>query len=108
MSDLEEAPYCDDLDAKALEVARLVVAKRKAYGNSFAKTGEVLKVLYPRGISVEEYPDALTIVRVIDKLFRVATDRDAFGESPWKDIMGYALLALQSHDNDNDKEKKNV
>jgi hypothetical protein len=34
---------------------------------------------------------------VIDKLKRIATDRDALGENPWKDIMGYSLLAVANH-----------
>ena len=32
------------------------------------------------------------IVRIIDKMFRIATNPSAFGEEPWKDICGYALL----------------
>jgi hypothetical protein len=36
----------------------------------------------------------LAITRVIDKLFRIATKKDAFGESPWRDICGYAILGI--------------
>ncbi len=71
----------------------LVDTKQHHYGNSFGKAGEVLKILYPNGISHAEMDDVLTIARVLDKLFRVATDRDALGESPWRDVAGYALLA---------------
>ena len=35
------------------------------------------------------------VVRVLDKLFRIATDRDALGESPWRDIAGYGLLGAR-------------
>jgi hypothetical protein len=28
----------------------------------------------------------------LDKLFRIATARDALGESPYRDIAGYGLL----------------
>lgn len=70
----------------------LTQMKNAAYGDSFAKSGEILAVLYPRGIKPEQYRDALAIVRVIDKLFRIATRKDAFGESPWKDIAGYGIL----------------
>jgi hypothetical protein len=31
---------------------------------------------------------------MIDKMFRIASQKDAFGENPFGDIMGYALLAL--------------
>ena len=27
-------------------------------------------------------------------MFRIATNKDALGESPWQDIMGYALLSF--------------
>lgn len=77
----------------AIEMADLVVEKQEAYGDSFGKSGQVLKQLYPNGIKVDQYDDMLTLVRIIDKLFRVATKKDAFGESPFKDILGYALLA---------------
>jgi len=38
----------------------------------------------------------LAITRVLDKLFRLATRKDAFGESPWNDICGYAILGIAS------------
>ena len=78
----------------AAEVGALVKAKNEAYGSSFQRAGEVMRILYPHGVSPENLDDALTIVRVLDKLFRVATKKDAFGESPWRDVIGYALLAV--------------
>ena len=78
----------------ALQIAELVIKKQLAYGDSFGKSGEIMRILYPNGITLEQMDDALTVVRVIDKLFRIATDRDAFGESPWSDINGYSLLSL--------------
>lgn len=77
----------------ALDIARLVEQKQLAYGDSFGKSGEILRVLYPNGISHGQLDQALTIVRVLDKLFRIANEPDAFGESPWADIVGYGLLA---------------
>lgn len=76
-----------------LAVGKLVASKQLAYGDSFGKAGDVMRILYPTGISHAQMPDALTVVRILDKLFRVATDRDALGESPWSDIEGYANLA---------------
>lgn len=81
-------------------IAATVEEKQVAYGDSFGKSGEVLAILYPHGIPVEAYGDALAIVRVVDKLFRIATDRDALGESPWRDIAGYALLAVRRVEQD--------
>lgn len=85
-------------EALAAEIGKLVEAKQAAYGDSFGKSGGILRILYPAGISLTQLDDALTIVRVVDKLFRIATDRDALGENPWKDILGYALLAVASAD----------
>lgn len=76
------------------EIGLLVTEKQAAYGDSFGKSGQVMRILYPDGISVDKMDDALVVVRIIDKLFRVATDRDALGESPFQDINGYSLLAL--------------
>lgn len=80
--------------ALASNVASLVIEKQVAYGDSFSKSGDVLRILYPDGIPPEKLDDALVIVRVIDKLFRLAVDNDPTGESPWQDIVGYGLLAL--------------
>lgn len=74
------------------EIGKLVAEKQLAYGDSFGKSGDVMRILYPKGISPEQMDDALCLVRIVDKLFRVATDRDALGESPYRDIAGYALL----------------
>lgn len=77
-------------------IGTVVEGKQKAYGDSFGKAGQVLAILYPDGIPVWKFDDALAIVRVVDKLFRVATDKDAYGESPWSDIAGYALLSVKA------------
>lgn len=76
----------------AAEIGKLVAEKNRAYGASFNRAGDILAILYPDGIKTDQYVDALGIVRVIDKMFRIATDRDALGESPWKDIAGYGIL----------------
>ena len=74
------------------ELGQLTDQKNAAYGASFQRAGEVLAILYPIGIAPSQYRDALAVVRLVDKLFRIATNRDAFGEDPWRDIVGYALL----------------
>lgn len=75
-------------------VGKLVQEKNEAYGDAFLRVGEVLRILYPEGISLDQYDDMLAITRVLDKLFRIATDKDAFGETPWQDICGYAILSI--------------
>lgn len=80
-------------DELALRIADMVEKKRLAYGDSFGQAGEVMRILYPAGIRPEQLDDALAVVRILDKLFRIATNRDAFGESPFIDITGYGLRA---------------
>jgi hypothetical protein len=80
----------------AKDIGFLVEQKQEAYGDSFSKSEEIIKVLYPNGVKPENYRDLLTITRIIDKLFRIATRKDAFGESPYRDIAGYALLGIAS------------
>jgi hypothetical protein len=73
-------------------IARLVSEKQAAYGDSFGQSHKIVEVLYPNGVSREQLPDFLTMIRIIDKLFRIANKKNAFGEDPWQDVMGYALL----------------
>lgn len=78
-------------------VGALVAAKQRAYGDSFNRAGGVLRVLYPRGILPDRLDDALAVVRIVDKLFRLATAPDALGESPGIDIAGYGMLLAARH-----------
>lgn len=78
----------------ASNIGDLVQEKNDAYGDSFGQSCRILEVLYPDGINPSQYRDALAITRVIDKLFRLANKKDAFGESPWRDIAGYAILGV--------------
>lgn len=74
------------------EIGALVDQKNLAYGDSFNRSGEVLKILYPNGIKPDQYKDALAVVRIIDKLFRIANAKDALNENPFRDIAGYGIL----------------
>jgi hypothetical protein len=79
------------------EVGKLVGEKQLAYGDSFGKSGECLRQMYPEAIYPDQYDDLLTIVRVLDKLFRIANNPSAFEENPYKDIVGYGLLGMGRH-----------
>ena len=81
-----------DFNKIGAEIGALVTEKNAAYGDSFAKCGEFLRLLFPTGIQPEQYDDALAMVRIFDKQMRIATRKDAFGESPYRDIAGYGLL----------------
>lgn len=76
------------------EIGALVDRKQQQYGNSFGQAGKVLKVLYPNGVKPEEYGDMLGVVRVVDKLFRVANGNQG-EEDAWQDIAGYGLLGAE-------------
>jgi len=78
----------------ATEIGKFVDDKDAACGSSFLKSEKILKILYPNGIEPNQYKDMLAITRIIDKLFRIATQKDAFGENPFKDIAGYGILGV--------------
>jgi len=83
-------------EQKFLEMAKsigeLTEAKNAAYGDSFGQCEQFVKLLWPDGVKPEQYTDMLAVVRIFDKLKRIATNKDALGESPYRDIAGYAIL----------------
>jgi len=87
------------LGAIAAELAVLVESKEEQYGCSHLKAAQIMEVLYPSGIPRHAYGDALLLVRVLDKLSRIAqrgeSGKDLGGESPWRDIAGYGLLGTR-------------
>ena len=83
-------------------VGELVQRKQRAYGDSFGRSGECLRQMFPDGIRPEQYDDLLTIARILDKLFRIANNKDAFNENPYQDIVGYGLLGMKRHAEHND------
>ncbi|OQX52975.1 MAG: hypothetical protein B5M53_07545 [Candidatus Cloacimonas sp. 4484_209] len=90
----------------ARSIGRLVDQKNKAYGDSFRNSGDILRILYPDGIKPEQYDDMLALARIIDKMFRIATNRDAFSENPYVDIAGYAIL--RSKQIEEEKKEKEI
>lgn len=79
------------------ELGALLEEKQRAYGNVFSATPAIIGLLFPDGIPVLAYRDLLTIVRILDKIGRICTAAgkgDPMGEDPWRDIAGYAMLAL--------------
>ena len=81
----------------ALEIGNLLEEKGKKYGNSFSRSGFVLRELYPNGISLNQYDDMLAIIRIIDKFFRIANNNIQDEEDPWRDIAGYSILCLEKN-----------
>ena len=80
----------------AAELGGMLDRKRLAYGDNMTIAPKILELLYPNGVPVSAYPTMLLLVRILDKIARLATGggRFALGEDAWKDIAGYALCAL--------------
>ena len=72
-------------------IGALVDEKNLQYGEAFNRGGCILEILYPDGVRPDQYRDMLGVIRVIDKLFRVANGKQG-REDPWQDIAGYGLL----------------
>ena len=89
---IPEIKYPGKYEEVAQKIGQLVDEKNEAYGDAFNKAGDFLNILYPDGIQPEQYGDMLALVRVFDKMMRIATDKDALGENPWNDIAGYGIL----------------
>jgi hypothetical protein len=89
-----------DYEAMGEQIGILLSEKQSAYGDAFGNMSRIFDVLYPSGIQPHQYGDILTIARVMDKVFRIANlptnKKDSMGEDPWRDIAGYAMLALQN------------
>ena len=90
----EDNPDYEAFMKIATELGRLVAQKNMAYGKSYHKSGQFLRLLYPNGIQPDQYQDALALVRIFDKQMRLATHKVAFGESPYRDIVGYGILGV--------------
>lgn len=83
----------------ASDIGKLVEEKNKAYGSAFDRAGDFLRVLYPEGIKPDQYKDMLCIIRVFDKLMRIATSYEGTEEKKvdaYSDLMGYGLLGLRA------------
>ena len=78
------------------EVASIVEEKDKAYGGAVDEVGKFLKILFPNGILPEQFDDLTFILRIFDKLKRMARDPNSLNEDTCQDLIGYASLWLRS------------
>lgn len=79
-----------------VQQGQLVTEKQAAYGDMIRGAQATFRILYPEGIKPEQYDDALLVLRVVDKLGRITRgQKKAFGESPWRDIVGYGILGVE-------------
>jgi len=83
----------------ACDVVKVVEEKNREYGSAFQKVGEILSILFPNGIPTNKYHDAAILIRVLDKVCRIANTNDkGVKKDAWLDICGYALLRLSEGD----------
>jgi hypothetical protein len=88
----------DRLRELATGLGDLLADKQAQYGDSVGATSEILRQLYPDGITPENYDGLQLVVRILDKLKRVATHglgNDLGRENPMLDVAGYGLLAVE-------------
>ena len=76
------------------QVGVLLDEKRTCYGDTFDVVPQIMALLYPNGLTPAQYPDVLTVVRMVDKLCRIATGNPEDQEDSWKDLAGYSVLMM--------------
>lgn len=81
------------------EIGKLVDRKNSEYGSAFEKVDQILTILYPQGISVNQLKNASILVRILDKVVRISNGNKG-DENAFNDLAGYGILAS------NDSNKK--
>ena len=87
------------------QIGKLVDKKNTEYSNSFKKVSDILKILYPAGIKVDQMQDATLLVRILDKVVRISNGNQG-DENAFNDLAGYGLIG--SNNNQSGLFKKGV
>jgi hypothetical protein len=77
-------------------IGQLVDDKNAQYGDSINSTAEFLRLLFPNGITPDHFAHVGIMVRIWDKVKRVAAGNKG-NENAYEDIAGYGILMSQSH-----------
>lgn len=72
-------------------IGHIVDQKNKQYGNAINDTEDFLRLLYPCGIAPSDYKNIGILVRIFDKIKRIANGNKG-DENAYMDIAGYAIL----------------
>ena len=91
----ESAATLEDFLGLGEEIGRMLADKNRKYGDSYARMAHVLPMFYPDGVPGDHLLDAIFILRIIDKLMRIASAQGDDEEDPVKDIAGYAVLRMR-------------
>jgi len=88
-----------ELEAIARDVAGMVREKNRGYGGALQKVSRTLSILFPNGVPTSKYHDVAILIRVLDKICRIASANDKdVKKDAWLDITGYGLLRLSEGD----------
>jgi len=88
-----------DLESISRDVVSIVKEKNREYGSAFQKVSHILSILFPNGIPTNKYHDVAILIRVLDKICRIASANDKdVKKDAWLDITGYGLLRLSEGD----------
>jgi hypothetical protein len=102
---ITSSTFNNDIDKIIIEIGQLVKEKNLSYNSSFTKVSDILEILFPNGISFENYFLVSIIIRILDKICRQTSSEEARSfqqnENSWKDIIGYVLLILQNERQNN-------
>lgn len=82
------------LENLGTQLGKMLQAKNDAYGSSFLRCDEFLAILWPDGVPRSAYGTMIILVRMFDKMMRIATAPDAFNEDAESDLAGYAMLLV--------------
>ena len=83
----------------ACDIAIVVEEKNREYGSAFQKVSHILSILFPNGIPTNKYHDVAILIRVLDKICRIASANDKdVKKDAWLDLTGYGLLRLSEGD----------
>jgi hypothetical protein len=95
VDDSKSAATLEDFLGLGEEIGRMLANKNRKYGDSYARMAHVLPMFYPDGVPGDHLLDAVFILRIIDKLMRIASAQGDDEEDPVKDIAGYAILRMR-------------
>ncbi len=88
-----------ELESISRDVVGVVKEKNREYGSAFQKVSEILTILFPNGIPTNKYHDVAILIRVLDKVCRIASANDKdVKKDAWLDLTGYGLLRLSEGD----------
>lgn len=91
--------YKDDVKLLFENIWNLLIEKQKSYGDTYSVVPHVLELLLIEKkdengnylLNSTDINNLLTIVRILDKLFRIVNGNNG-NEDAWDDILGYCIL----------------